>query len=225
MKTQFLFISIVSCLLLSLAISCENSYDKINISNSEIGQVKSSMRVIKSILQKSSFDTIAIKKYKIQCEIDNDILYSTKKNINLDSIRKSVSQNFDFKIWFPLKKELYQTKEGEIILNGRLIGKNINDFKRNIFECSELKNFKREHKEKFINSFMFLIKNNIWSCRESYYDNKKEYYFDYSKDNLYYSESSSRYLYLQEDIKENINLINNYLFLDEKKGIFLYTKK
>lgn len=214
-------------MLFILCIACNSkySYNKITFSDDEIENLEKSMIFVQDILEKSDFDTLSIKKTLINNEIDNELLYNSL--LNKDSISKKINENFEIDNFFPFSKKILYTNNGAYILNERLIGKNANKFRENILKCEELKKIKLSDKEKFIECFLLLNENHIWSCVENYYANdKNEYYFDYSKDNLYHSEREARYLYLENEVKNNPNLNNgHYKLLDEKKGLFLYKKR
>ncbi len=225
MKTTKIVFTLFFFSLLSLLASCVKHYNKIEISSENIDKVERSMRFVRNSLGKSVFDTLAIKQYKIECEIDNNILYTVNDHPNRDSIEKDVKSKFDFNDWFPLRKGIYQTKEGWIILNERLIGKDVKEFMRNALKCKELERLSSQEREKFIDSFVLMLENNVWSCFENDCEKGgKEYCFDYSKDRRYYNEWAVRYLYLKEDTQGNSN-IANYLLLDQRNGILLYKNK
>lgn len=205
-----------------LLFSCSSSVDRIEFPQNNIEDIRISMNTVRDALNKSQFDTVAIKEFLVESEVETSHLYNIK--INRDSIKRKIIQDFDD--YLPLHKYIYYSKNGEILLNNRMIGSNYDEFEKNIANCKEFESLNKSEKERFVKSFIILVENNISSCRESYSEaGKARYYFDYSQTNLYSSESSSRYLYLEKDAENNIDLIDNYQFLNEKRGIFLYRKK
>ena len=183
------------------------------------------MRFVRDNLRKSVFDTLAIREYRIKCEIYNEILYSTNENPNYDSIEKDVRSKFNFEDWFPFQRSIYQANDGRIILNERQIGKNLGEFMKNALKCNKIGNLSIKDRKHFVDCFILLLKNNIWSCYENDCESwKKEYIFDYSKDRISYNRWADRYLYLKEDTQGNPNMAN-YILLDQKDQLLLYKNK
>lgn len=219
MKTKYFILF----LCYSILSSCQESIDKIEFKQNNYYEIKTSMEIVRNVIHKSKFDTIQVKKYLLDCEIETSKLYPQKQILKIDSISSEIEKNFS--TYLPLKKFIFISKNGEILLNERIIAKNFNEFRFNIKNYKELEDLSLSEKEKFIKSLFILTSNNIISCRENYDEmNFKEYYFEYSKDKLYYGEKQSRYLYLKRDIIKNSSLNHNYVLLDQMGEIYLYKK-
>jgi hypothetical protein len=202
-------------------------YDKIEIPTEDIDKIEHSMRFVRDNLRKSVFDTLAIKQFRIKCEIDDHeiTVYPTNEKPNYDSIEKDVRSKFNLDDWFPFRRSIYQTNEGWIILNERPIGKDLEEFMKNALKCKEIGHLSIKDRKHFVDCFILLLKNNIWSCLESDCENwKKDYIFDYSEDRINYNRWADRYLYLKEDTQGNPN-IANYILLDQRDQLLLYKNK
>jgi hypothetical protein len=198
-------------------------YNKIEISKDKAGKVVDAMRFIRYSLSKSDFDTVAIRKYRIECEIDNTILYSIDKNINRDSVRDSVVKNFDFSFWQPTVKSISKFPiDGSISLNDRQISNNnLNEFKKNIMQCNELKNLSVQERKRFAKECLFLFANDIWDA-VLYYGGKP--HFLYSCDGIYGERLSARYLVLEEDTLDN-SFLDDKILIDRQKPLLLYRER
>lgn len=186
----------------------------------DVNEVKDAMNYLINILDESSFDTSAITQSKISYELEQEFLYSTKRDST--SIRDNISRKFNLQNYYPFSKHIYLSTKGEYFLNERRIGKNLNEFKENISKCIELRKFSRAERLNLVKYFILLNKHNIWSCL-GYKDNKgfTLYLYGYSKDNLFHSTDSYRYLVLQENFKKNTELTRQYNVLDSKNGLLL----
>lgn len=218
MKIILLCWGMLSLLLLTACNSV--SYNKIEIPDDKISSVEQAMKTVAEVISNSKLDTCAIKMYRIKSTIENELLYIPNvTNLIRDSIIRSTNENFDLSIWFPLKKCVYRTKKGEFYLNDRVLeAKTIDEFKQQIYECKELEDISKKEKEIFIDKLNVLIQYNIWGYIE---EGNGQKYFEYSKDNTYYSEATSRFLYLEKDIKNNGEINANYKLLDQKGALYL----
>lgn len=206
-----------------LTISCENNYfEKIEIPENKIEEVTNAMEVVTSLLYKTQFDTIAIKKYKIKCQYELDVSQSFSKNT--DSIYKSVIKNFNFEIYKPFTKGLsYDITYKSVILNEREVARNLNEFIIQINDYKELDNLSFIEKQSLISAFKVLYSNNIVSYFKT--QDLNYYTFRYSKTGVFQGESFETYLYLKKDIKNQIHTkqfkVSN-IFLDQRKEIMLF---
>lgn len=219
--------NLVTTLILMLSIlSCKKHIVSIEIDKKNIVEMKISMKKVQDLLEKTSFDSIAIKNYYIQSLIENELLYSNSKNI--DSIRSEIEKDFNYSDYTPLRKEIYKIREGFIILNNRKIAKNLVKFLQKKDSIPELKLLNKTEKLELIDCFKVLNKNKIWSCRKILMSDYSFYEFEYSNDNLYYSSETQKYLFLKSDVKKIINkkyFLDNYLYLEELNDLMLYSGK
>lgn len=225
MKTiKIIFFLFLLNILFSL-ISCMSYYNKIEIPTEDIDKIEHAMRFVRNSLSKSVFDTLAIKESRINGEIDDEIFYSMNKHPNRDSIEKDVRSKFNLDDCLPFGRSIYQANDGCIMLNERQIGKYLGEFVKNALKCKEIGHLSIKDRKHFVDCFILLLKNNIWSCFEMDYDNwKKNYIFDYSEDRINYNRWSDRYLFLEEDTQDNPNMAN-YILLDQKDQLLLYKNK
>lgn len=222
--TKIIFFLFFINILFSL-ISCMSYYNKIEIPTEDIDKVEHAMRFVRNSLSKSVFDTLAIKEYRINYEIDDEIFYSMNKHPNRDSIEKDVRSKFNFDDCLPFTRVIYQTNDGCIMLNDRQIGKDLGEFAKNALKCKEIGHLSIKDRKHFVDCFILLLKNNIWSCLEIEYDNReKNYIFDYSEERLYINRWADRYLFLKENTQDNPNMAN-YILLDQKDQLLLYKNK
>lgn len=147
------------------------------------------------------------------------------KHPNRDSIEKDVRSKFNLDDCLPFRRNIYQTHDGCIMLNERQIGKDLGEFVKNALKCKEIGHLSIKDRKHFVDCFILLLKNNIWSCLEIDYDNReKAYLFYYSEDRINYNRWSDRYLFLEEDTQDNPDMAN-YILLDRKDQLLLYKNK
>ena len=222
MKTSKILFFLFFFSLLLLVSSCVKHYNKIEIPSEKIEKVEYAMRFVRNSLCKSVFDTLGVKKYRLECEIDTEVQYAISENPNRDSIEQVVKSNFDFSVWLPFSKSIYQASDGSIVLNERQIGKNVTEFKKNALNCKELHPLSAQERMKFVDSFVLMLENDVCGCFEIYSGfGVRKYSFNYSRDRIYYNRWSERFLYLKED---NPNTAA-YILLDQKGGLLLYKNK
>ncbi|MYY44010.1 hypothetical protein [Elizabethkingia anophelis] len=220
---KFFFKYIIICLSLLLFHSCIKYYDKVEIPDNKTEEVKNAMIFVQNILEKSDFDTLAIKETWIQDKIESEIfLNSYEENLNKDSLSRKIRE--DFKIedyYYTFRKTVYYSPDSTFRMNARNMGKNFDSFVRNVLACNEMRKLSLSERKKFSESFKVLMDNHIWSCEKDNIDNDKSiYYYQYSPSNDYYERRTVRYLFLV-DMKKDSTIV----LLDNKKGLFLYKNK
>lgn len=224
--TKIIFFLFFINILFSLN-SCMRYYDKIEIPAEDIDKIEHAMRFVRDNLGKSVFDTLANKEFRIKGEIDDQetFAYLTNEKPNHDSIEKDVRSKFNLDDCLPFRRSIYQTHDGCIMLNERQIGKDLGEFVKNALKCKEIENLPIKDRKHFVDCFILLLKNNIWSCLECDYDNWEKYYiFDYSEDRTYYNRWADRNLFLKEDTQGNPDMAS-YILLDQKDQLLLYKNK
>ncbi len=197
--------------------SCNKFYDEIEIESENIQSVEKSMMIISRLMN----EKVIIDSISINARIDK-----LKEEDTLKETTDTYYENWDYKA--PKHKSIYITKDSTIYLHYVEIAKNPNEFSKKFESYNDFKKLSSKEKKEFLKSFKVLKKNNIWSCWEAGTDGVPVFVFRYSKDNLYYSTESERYLFLKKDLLPIIKtkeFTDEYEFLDEKGEIVLYKGK
>jgi len=194
--------------------SCNKFYNKIEVKNGNIEDVRNSMERISYLLDKKVvLDSLTL----------TNRIEILKKN---DTIGKDVGQYYYFwKYDVNQMRAIYLSRDNSIFLNYVVISKNIDEFSKNINTYRDLYLLTDDEKQEFLSLYKNLMNNDIWSCSEDRIGGFSFYVFSYSKDNLYYSSDSQRYLFLEKDIervKDLKEFQKKYQFLYKKDGIVLY---
>jgi hypothetical protein len=206
--------SLLNVVILFCVFSCNKFYNKIEVKNGNIEDVRNSMERISYLLDKK----VVLDSLTLTSRIE--IL---KKN---DTIGEDVGQYYYFwKYDVNQRMGIYLSRDNSIFLNYVVISKNINEFSKNINTYKDFYLFTDNEKQEFLSSYKNLMNNDIWSCSEDRIGGFSFYVFSYSKDNLYYSSDSQRYLFLEKDIehvKDLKEFQKKYQFLYKKDDIVLY---
>jgi hypothetical protein len=216
MKRNIVFVLI----LLVLLIECKKpTHENIDIDDKNIAKVQNAMENIIYYLEKSKFDTLAIKNNIKRNRIQDEKSYDNTKNY--DSIKEErIEKDFNFDSYKPFSKSIYLNADKSIDLNNRQVSTNILEFSKNIVSANELSTLTSQELKNFISSFQFLINNDISACYkvfENYYE------FRYDSGN-YKGIDFECYLYLESDykkLKELNGISKSRVFIEQKHKIIL----
>ena len=193
------------------------------MSQKEIKMTELAMNYIQSSLEKSRCDSSEIYSRLVKDDVETKLLYYP--HLNRDSLQLEVvgdSSLWDSYLEF---KQLAITNDGTYILNGRYIGESFSEFKLKIINCSELTSLSQTERVQFANYFYLLNQNNVWDCVEYELQiNRNIYLFSYSKENIFISSRTQRYLTLKST--SNLSLLRQkFEILDERGGVLLIKEK
>lgn len=209
--------SAICFIILILLSSCNKFYDKIEIKSENIVKVEKSMELLSKLMK----EKVMIDSVSLNARID-----TLKKEDTLSNKYVMYYHIWDYKK--PQQTSFYLTHDSTVFLHYVEIAKNLEEFSKNINNYNEFSLLSLKEKNDFINSINTLTKNKIWSCFEGIIDGITFYYFEYSKDNLYYSSKYERFLILKNEFQKIQSLqkfIDQYEVLDHKNGIVLYKRK